>query len=176
MVKQAIHFTGENSNRANAAFMLGAFTILAALALEYIGGFIPCELCLGQRIPYYVGLPLLAFLIAFWRRIPAPPRIAATLVIMAIFLWGTYLGAYHAGVEWGFWPGPTACTGTGDGISFNDLGDINAAPRVIPCDEVQLRIAGISLAGYNALICLIISGLLGWSVLGQYQRWRREGR
>lgn len=166
-------FSGNNSNRANTAFMIGLFTILGALCFEYIGGFIPCELCLGQRLPYYLGLPLLAIIIGAWNIIPVPVRIALTLVATALFVWGTYLGAYHAGVEWGFWPGPTACTGVGEGIDFGDLSDINAS-RVVPCDEVQLRILGISLAGYNAIISLIISLFLFWSAWGQFKRWQSE--
>ena len=35
---------------------------------------------------------------------------ALVAIAAAIFVWSTYMGSYHAGVEWGFWPGPTACT------------------------------------------------------------------
>jgi len=171
MSLQGSGFSGRNSNRANAAFTIGLFTILAALCFQYIGGYIPCELCLGQRVPYYVGLPILALVIGSWKLVPVPLRIAATLVVMAIFLWGAYLGAYHAGVEWGLWPGPTSCTGAGAGVSFGDLNNINAT-RVVPCDQVQWRFLGISFAGYNALISLLISALLAWSALGQFRRWR----
>lgn len=164
-------FSGNNSNRANTAFMVGLFTILGALCFEYIGGYAPCELCLEQRLPYYIGLPVLAVIIAAWKTMPIMLRIGLTLAVALLFLWSTYLGAFHAGVEWGFWPGPTACTGTGEGISFDDLGDINAN-RVVQCDAVQLRILGISLAGYNALISLLISALLFWSVGGQWKRLR----
>ncbi len=164
-------FSGNNSNRANTAFMIGLFTILGALCFEYIGGYLPCELCLEQRLPYYIGLPVLAVVIGAWKVMPVMLRIGLTFAVALLFLWSTYLGAFHAGVEWGFWPGPTACTGTGtgEGISFDDLGDINAN-RVVQCDAVQLRILGISLAGYNALISLLISALLFWSVGGQWKR------
>ena len=85
------------------------------------------------------------------------------------FAWGTH-SAYHAGVEWGFWPGPTACTGVGTGISFDQLNDINAA-RVVPCDVVQFRFLGISLAGYNALISAAIVALL---LVALVDGWRRR--
>jgi disulfide bond formation protein DsbB len=177
------YFSGENSNRANTAFMIGLFTILAALCFEYIGHYIPCELCLGQRIPYYIGLPALAVIIAGWKKIPVLPRIAATFVVACIFIWGTYLGTFHAGVEWGFWPGPTACTGTGGGIDFGDLNNINET-RVVPCDQPQIRFFdltfahfpfdGFSFAGLNAIISALISGFLLWSVEGQYTRYKKE--
>ncbi|HTN60877.1 MAG TPA: disulfide bond formation protein B, partial [Devosia sp.] len=81
-----------------------------------------------------------------------------------------YMGIYHAGVEWGFWPGPTACTGGGIGeISFDALSDLNAA-HVVPCDVVQFRFLGISLAGYNALVMLASAALLLVSITAQTMR------
>ena len=154
------------------AFLLGLATIFGALGSEYIGGLQPCELCLEQRLAYYWGLPILAAILVLWNRLPLTVWYIAMAVVTAIFVWGTYMGVYHAGVEWGFWPGPTACTGTGTGISFDDLGDINAA-RVVPCDVVQFRFLGISLAGYNALISLAIVGLLLIAIGDQWRRGRK---
>ena len=152
------------------AFFLGLATILGALGSQYIGGLQPCELCLEQRIPYYWGLPLLAAVLFLWNRLPLTVWFVAMGIAAALFAWGAYLGIYHAGVEWGFWPGPTACTGTGTGVSFDDLNNINAA-RVVPCDVVQFRFLGISLAGYNALISLAIVALL---LLAMADQWRRR--
>lgn len=144
---------------AGLAFALGLAAILGALGSEIIGGLVPCELCLEQRLAYYWGLPILAAVLVLWNRLPITVWYVVMAVVAAIFAWGTYMGVYHAGVEWGFWPGPTACTGTGGGISFDDLQDINAN-TVVPCDAVQFRFLGISLAGYNALISAAIVGLL----------------
>ena len=173
MVKHAPQTVGRNSNRVNTAFMIGLFTILTALAFQHIGGFIPCELCYAQRVPYYIGLPILGAIIGAWTIVPVPLRILATLGVAAIFAWGTYLGGFHAGVEWGFWPGPTACTGTGEGVSFNDLSNINAT-RVVPCDQPQVRFFGLSFAGLNAIFSAIITGYLIWSAQGQFIRMRHE--
>ena len=156
-------------NHANTAFMIGMFTILGAWAFELIGGFVPCELCLAQRMPYYIGLPILALIIILWSKIPAVIRLILTLLVAAVFLWSMYLGVFHAGVEWKFWPGPTACTGTGEGLNFSDLNNLNEA-KVVPCDEPQFRFMGISFAGYNALISLLITYVLGLSAWGQIRR------
>lgn len=155
-----------------AAFLLGLATILGALASQYVGGLYPCELCLEQRWAYYWGLPLLAAILVLWNRLPLAAWFVAMAVATAIFAWSTYMGTYHAGVEWGFWPGPTACSGTGTSIDFGQLSDINAA-RVVPCDVVQFRFLGLSLAGYNALISLAIVGLLLVAVHDQWRRARR---
>ncbi len=158
-----------NSSRANSAFMVGLFTILGALAFEHIGGYVPCELCLLQRWPYYIGLPLLAIIIGFWDKFPIILRIILTLIVALIFAWGAYLGAYHAGFEWGFWSGPASCGDNIEGLSFDQLRDINET-RIIPCNEPQFRLFGISFAGYNAIISTLIAALLLWSAKGQYER------
>lgn len=86
---------------AGAAFVLGLITIAGALASQYLGGLQPCELCLEQRLPYYWGLPLLALVLILWNRLPLPVWYVAMAIVTALFAWGTYLGGFHSGVEWG---------------------------------------------------------------------------
>lgn len=152
-----------------ASFLLGLATILGAWGSQLIGGLYPCELCLDQRLAYYWGLPLLAAILLLWNRLPLAVWYVAIAVAAAIFIWSTYMASYHAGVEWGFWPGPTACTGTGGGLSFDDLSGGNIE-RIVPCDEVQFRFLGISLAGYNALISATIALMLLAATLFQSRR------
>jgi disulfide bond formation protein DsbB len=158
---------------AGFAFLLGFAAILLAWVSQLFGGLVPCELCLEQRNAYYLGLPILGAILLFWNRLPLAVWYAGVAIVAAIFVWSTYMGAFHAGVEWGFWPGPTACTGTGTNISFNDLSDINSN-RVVPCDAVQFRFAGLSLAGLNALASLAVVVLLAlsafWQARGQTRR------
>ena len=149
---------------AGLAFFLGLVTILGALASQFIGGLQPCELCLEQRLPYYWGLPLLALILVLWNRLPLTVWYVAMAIVVALFAWGAYLGGFHSGVEWGFWPGPTACTGVGNDLSMDMLNDLQP---VIGCDVVQFRFLGLSLAGYNALISAAIVGLLGLAILFQ---------
>ena len=156
---------------AGLAFLLGLVTIAAAWGTQVIGGLVPCELCLEQRLSYYYGLPLLLLVLALWNRLPLTVWYVAMAIVTAIFAWGTYMGAFHAGVEWGFWPGPTACTGVGEAMDFNSL---NSMTPVIGCDVVQFRFLGISLAGYNALISLGIVALLLVSIGAQMRHNRRR--
>ena len=155
---------------AGLAFVVGLAAILGALGSQYFGGLQPCELCLEQRLAYYWGLPVLAVVLVLWNRIPVGVWFIAMAVIAAIFAWGTYMGVYHAGVEYGFWPGPTACTGTGTGISFEDLNNLTP---VVPCDKVQFQLLGVSLAGMNALVSLAIVGLLLIAIGDQWRRVRK---
>ena len=151
------------------SFALGLATIAGAWGSQLIGGLVPCELCLEQRMAYYWGLPVLALILILWNRLPLPVWYLAVAIGAAIFAWSTYMGGYHAGVEWGFWPGPTACTGTGAGLSFDDL-SAGALKPVIACDAVQFRFLGISLAGYNALLSAAIVLMLLGAMLFQARR------
>ena len=155
------------------SFVLGLATIAGAWGSQIFGGLVPCELCLEQRLAYYWGLPVLALILILWNRLPRPVWFVAMGVALLIFVWSTYMGAYHAGVDWGFWPGPTACTGTGDGLSFNDLSSGNIE-KVIPCDQVQWRdpILKLSLAGYNAILSLVLVVMLVGAIVVQARRRR----
>ena len=152
-------------NLALVAFAVALATIAGAWAFEIFGGFVPCELCYLQRWPYYIGLPVLALALLAWPRLPRLFKLALIIIATAIFVWSTYLGAYHAGVEWAFWPGPTSCTGLGEAIGFDQLSNLDAQ-RIVPCDRPQIRIFGLSFAGWNALISAGVTVLLGGAMLG----------
>lgn len=151
--------------RAAALALIVAFATIAGAWGFEAAGYAPCELCLQQRWAYYAGVPLAAFATASfaagWRKSGA----AALAVFAAIFLAGAAFGAWHAGVEWGFWPGPAGCTGA----SFARAGDMSdflqqiQQTKVVRCDEVAIRIFGLSLAGWNAVISL---GLVAVAAIG----------
>ena len=96
---------------AALAFALGLVTITAAWATQLVGGLVPCELCLEQRLAYYYGLPLLLAVLFTWNRLPLTVWYIAMAMVTAIFAWGTYMGAYHAGVEWVSGPVPLPAPG-----------------------------------------------------------------
>lgn len=140
---------------ASAAYVIAAVaaaTIAGAWFFQYVIGLVPCPLCLDQRVPYYAAIPL-ALLLGFFARNPGRAQLARIVlfVIAAILAYGAGLGVYHAGVEWKWWPGPVTCSGENLGGGGSILSQMNAM-RVVPCDEAQWRLLGLSLAGYNALI------------------------
>jgi disulfide bond formation protein DsbB len=139
-----------------------AATVGSALGFQHIGGYIPCKLCYEQRIPYYVGAPLM--LLAFAGAMLRVPAIVTRLLLIAgglLMAWGLYLGVYHSGVEWGFWPGPTDCGVVVDGPTGGTNGVLDAIDTVIPpsCDKAALRILGLSLAGWNAIASLVLAAV-----------------
>src|SRR5271170_628864 len=127
-------------------------TILGAWIFQAFG-YEPCELCLKQRYAYYGGVPLAA-LTAYAARGPARGVVFAGMVALAlVFAANAGLGVYHAGVKWRWWAGPSGCTGVIAGPpNVADLLKELEHTKVAACDEAQLRILGLSLAGWNALI------------------------
>jgi disulfide bond formation protein DsbB len=144
---------------ALAVFGGSAATLLGAWYFQFVLKFPPCPLCLEERLPYYIVIPL-SLLLAVAALVRAPRALIAIgfLAIVAAMLVSAALGAYHAGVEWRWWPGPTDCSGpitdfTAKGALLDQLRSI----RVVRCDEAAWRFLGLSLAGYNALISLALA-------------------
>jgi disulfide bond formation protein DsbB len=147
-----------------AVVLLGLATILGAWGFQLIGGYVPCKLCLEQRLPYYVGLPLaLAALLAALAG--AKPTVVRLFLIVAglIFAIGIYLGTYQAGAEWKLWAGPTDCGATGGGTQttadlLNQLKNIH----VVSCTEASWRFLFLSFAGWNAVVSVVLVALAIW--------------
>ena len=93
--------------------VVGAATIAGAWFFELVIKLKPCPMCLEQRIPYYVAIPL-AFVVALAavRKAPRMIVVGGLVVLAGLMLWNVYMGVFHAGVEWKWWLGPAECTGT----------------------------------------------------------------
>lgn len=133
-----------------AALLAGAHTFEAF-------GFEPCALCLRQREVLWGVLAIAAAGAWFWAREPESRNARAVdALLAAAFLTSTFVAGYHAGVEWGFWPGPASCTAgaVGDLSGGDILGALNEGGRVVMCDEAAWRdpVLRLSMAGWNAII------------------------
>ena len=144
------------------ALIVPSALMLGALGSQYVGGLHPCEMCYWQRWPHDAAIVLALF--AFGTRVNKASHVLVALAALAIMVSGG-IGVFHAGVEYGWWPGITTCSTTAAGVS---LEDIMRAPGV-RCDVPQWTLLGISLAGYNAIISLGA----GVAILGLL---RRAGR
>lgn len=144
------------------SFLLALAAIAGAWGFQLIGGYVPCKLCLEQRIPFYVGLPVLAAAaIAMLFRAPLPVARVLLAVAGLIFLAGLGLAVYHSGVEWQWWMGPSDCGGgvattTDAGNLLSQIGQT----KVVSCSEAAWRLFGLSFAGWNAVVSAIVAFLL----------------
>lgn len=137
---------------------LGMVGVIASvLAFEHLGGYIPCALCLKQREPYYVGIPiaLLALMGAYWRWPQVLTR-GAFVIAGLLVLYSLALAAYHSGVEWAWWAGPSECGASGGdgtaGVSADNLLSQLSFSKPPACDEAAGRFLGLSFAGWNVVV------------------------
>lgn len=148
--------------RTGVAFAISAIaaaTLAGAWFFELALGLAPCPLCLDQRWPYYIAVPLalaVGLIAGKARRVQATR--AGFLALAVVLAISAGLGVYHAGIEWALWPSPGTCAGVAPAAPGNILDALKNPPRFVSCDEAAWRWLGISLAGYNALI----AGVLAW--------------
>ena len=157
---------------ALAVTAIAAATLAGAWFFQLVLDLRPCPLCLEQRYAYYLMIPLGA-LVAFAAAKDAPRAVllAGLGILAAAALGNAWLGTYHAGVEWGFWKGPTDCTGPiGNLGSAGNLLERLDTVKVVRCDEVQWKFLGLSLAGYNVLISLAMAAIAAWGIAKSAKR------
>ena len=121
------------------AFALGALAlalIVGALGFQYIAHMPPCEMCHWQRWPLIAA----AVVGLVGGAVVKDARPVAALAILLVAASGA-IGAYQAGVEWHWWPGPQACTGTR--FVFHGLNDLNT-PGAVRCDVAACRAGACS--------------------------------
>lgn len=170
MLERARTWIETAPSAASAAVVsVAAFATVGGAWIFEALGVKPCPLCLTQRIPYYVTIPLAALVaVAAWRRLPRAVVLGGLGLLVVIMLFSAGFGVYHSGVEWRWWPGPTDCSGplTGLGSAGSLMRQLETI-SVIRCDEAAWRLFGLSLAGYNALISLVLAAVAGWGIRGE---------
>jgi disulfide bond formation protein DsbB len=143
------------------ALLISSAMLATAHAFQTFGGLAPCELCLKQRTVYWVavGVSAVAMVVV---RMPGGPRWreATCWLLALVFAASVGVAGYHAGVEWKFWPGPASCSGGGT-VSMAALKDLlNGGGVKMPnCDKPAWVMAGVSMAGWNALASMVFTAL-----------------
>lgn len=142
-----------------SARLLALATPAALLAGAYVSqygfGLFPCEMCWWQRYAHFVAL---AVAIAAFMR----PRSVALLWLAAAAIAASgAIGAYHAGVEYGWWDGVTACTAIPGGSGEDPLEAILNAP-LVRCDVAPWSLFGVSLAGWNFFVSSAAALAIGY--------------
>ena len=171
-----IHRSGKLQTILSCLMLI--FMVIAigtALGFEHIGGFMPCKLCLEERIPYYTGIPLMIVTFALSFKGKPGLLIRALFLITALLMLYTFgLSVYHAGAEYKFWPGPTDCSAAATAIT-TDANDLLAnlnSKRPPSCDKALGYFLGLSFAGWNGVASLFLT-ILGFA--GAFCAFRKSG-
>jgi|TARA_B100001540_G_scaffold290984_1_gene288096 disulfide bond formation protein DsbB len=136
--------------------VLSILVLLAAYFIEFILGHKPCNLCLIERIPYFVSIVLCFFAILFKKF-----EKLVYLVLSLFFLFGAIVSFYHLGIEQGFFQESSVCNLSSDSLSLSREDLLKKMNKeIISCKDVSFRIFGLSLATINTFLSLIISTIL----------------
>jgi len=145
--------------RHTAMLILAASVIVlgSAMASEIWEGLTPCKMCIWQRWPYVATIALSVLALTLFRR--AGARRVLTGFCAITFAIGGGIAVYHVGVEQSWFPGPTSCSGnaTMAAQTIEELRRLLLAQPVVRCDEIQWSLLSISMAGYNAIISVMLS-------------------
>lgn len=133
----------------SAAMLLGAF------GFQYIGGLAPCTMCLWQRWPHAVAVAIGALGVAVPHRLLAVAGTLSMLVNAGIAL-------LHTGVERAWWTLNLSCTGAGEDLAAMDMAallDPTIGEAIVLCTEVAWSMLGLSMASWNGIASLALTGL-----------------
>ncbi|MDE3061011.1 MAG: disulfide bond formation protein B [Pseudomonadota bacterium] len=139
--------------------------LAVALVAQYGFGLHPCELCMYQRYPYMA----IIVLGAGGALLVKPPqrqwKFAFICGLLLLFDGG--IAWYHAGVEWGIFPGPTACSAAASsGETLEDMRRAILNAPLVPCNQPMAHILGLSLAAWNGIAAALLA-MATFSLLGK---------
>jgi len=157
---------------ATIVVLIGLATIAGFFFFQYGMGLPPCPLCLEQRNAYYVSVPLAALLwIGAGHGASRKVLLLGFAAIALVMLWNSGLSVYHAGIEWKWWPGPAECSGPLDKFgSAQDLMKSLKSISLIRCDQAAWRFLGLSLAGWDVLVSLVLAAVAAWGAKAAFAR------
>ena len=149
---------------AAGLLVASVLTLAAVHALETFAHLAPCPLCLRQRLPFWWAIPVAAFAV-FALRPGATSAALRTLGgaalggLVILFAVSAGFGMQHIGVEENWWE--AACTVAKQTTSIEDmLANVGRDP-LPACDEKSPFLFGLTLAAYNFLLSIFLTGLAG---------------
>ena len=126
--------------------------ILSAIYIEYILKVPACNLCLYQRIPYYLSI-LILFYIVFNKSTNIIPIISLAILMFV----NIALSIYHVGVEQQIISEPMLCRSDSNIQNVDQLLENLKNNTFISCKDVNFTFLGFSLASINVLISSILA-------------------
>ena len=124
--------------------------IFFALYVEHVLGYKPCKLCLYQRIPYIVSIFISFVGYNYFK------NDKILILILVIFSISVLISGYHYGIENNIFEEFSGCTAST--LEIIDKSELlkSLNDNVSSCKDVNFKLFGISLAGINFLLSLLI--------------------
>ena len=146
-------FNLSKKNLFTGIFLISFIALISAYFIEYILGHQPCNLCVYERIPYFLAI-LIVLINYKYNKLEK----YLILSLAIIFLIATILSLYHLGIEQGFIQESLLCD-LEKGANIVDKDEIlkQLQQKSISCKDVTFKIFGLSLTNYNVIISLLLT-------------------
>ena len=146
-------FNLSKKNLFTGIFLISFIALISAYFIEYILGHQPCNLCVYERIPYFLAI-LIVLINYKYNKLEK----YLILSLAIIFLIATILSLYHLGIEQGFIKESLLCD-LEKGANIVDKDEIlkQLQQKSISCKDVTFKIFGLSLTNYNIIISLLLT-------------------
>lgn len=143
----------QNKNILNLILYFSIFSISFAYYVEFVLNHIPCNLCLLERIPYFLTIIVIVTLLIIKKF-----EKFIFLILSVIFVASTILSIYHVGIEQGLIKESPIC-GANSGVNILDKELLleELKKNTVSCKNVTFSILGFSLATINTFVSLGIS-------------------
>ena len=143
----------KNKTTLNIILYLSIIALCSAYFIEYILSYKPCNLCLIERLPYFLAIIVILLGLSL-NRFEKLIFISLSL----IFTSATFLSIYHVGIEQGFFEESLVC------VANNEINVLNKEDLlkkfqkiVVSCKDVEFTLFSLSLATINSIISFILS-------------------
>lgn len=133
--------------------LISIIALISAFFIEYILGHQPCNLCILERIPYFLAIIVILLNYKFIEF-----EKFFILFLTIIFLFGSVLSLYHLGIEQGLIQESLVCDlKSGSNLLSKEEILKQLQEKSVSCKDVTFKMFGLSLTSYNILISILIT-------------------
>ncbi len=149
-------------------FVICLTSIISAYFIEFILGHKPCNLCLIERIPYWLAIILIILNFIFKTK-----EQFIIMLLILVFSFSSIISFYHFGIEQGFFEESTVC-GTNSISNLLSKEEILKELQInnVSCKDVTFRIFGFSLTTFNIIISLSFVFILT-KIMKNYEKFKK---
>ena len=149
----------------NLILYFSIFSIVFAYYVEFGLGHKPCNLCLLERVPYFLTIIIIIFISIIKRY-----EKILFFIIFIIFLLSTFLSLYHVGIERGLIEESSLCSSNSN-LDVFDKEQLKKELSEMPisCKNITFSIFGLSLATINTFVSFVIS-LITFNKFSKYEK------
>ena len=154
-----------NKQLLNSILAFSVLSLSIAYFIQYVLGHKPCNLCIIERIPYISAVILIPLIFILNKH----QRIISSLIFI-LFVFGAIVSLYHFGIEQGFFNESFICDLSSSlPVNKEELLEQLKKTEIVSCKDVTFRFLGFSLATINAIISLILSGIM-FKIIKNYEK------